>query len=326
MRRILDDVTKAVGGTPLVRLGRIAEGVSAEVCVKLEYFNPLSSIKDRVAVSMIEDAEQRGLIDAETTIIEPTSGNTGIGLAFVCACRGYRLILTMPETMSMERQQLLSILGAKLVLTPGQEGMQGAIRKAEQLRDEIPKSFLPQQFSNPTNPGAHRDTTAVEIWEDTDGRVDILVCGVGTGGTLTGTAEVLKSKKPGIWIVAVEPEGSPVLSGGPPGPHGIFGIGAGFVPEILKVDYIDEVVTISDSRAAETTIGLARTEGILAGISSGAAVRAALDVAGRTENSGKLVVAIVPDTGERYLSTWVFADVTGRLGHRSPRSHSQDAG
>jgi cysteine synthase A len=306
MARLYEDITKTVGNTPLVRLNRIAEGCKAKVYAKLEFFNPLSSIKDRIGVGMIEDAERKGLVKKGSVIIEPTSGNTGLALAFVFASKGYRLILTMPETMSVERRKLLTVLGAELVLTPGTEGMRGAIAKAEELTRETPHGFMPQQFENPANPAVHRKTTAKEIWEDTGGKVDILVSGVGTGGTLTGVAEVIKKKKPGLYVVAVEPENSPVLSGGPPGPHKIQGIGAGFTPAVLKPNLIDEIISVSDENAGETARRLAREEGILAGISSGAAVWAALQVAQRDENKGKLIVVVVPDTGERYLSTWLF--------------------
>ena len=307
--RLYEDITETIGNTPLVRLNRIAAGAKADVYAKLESFNPLSSVKDRIGVSMIEDAERRGLIKKDSIIIEPTSGNTGIALAFVCAAKGYRLILTMPDTMSLERRKLLEVLGAELILTPGAEGMKGAIGKAEQLLEEIPQSYIPQQFENPANPAVHRDTTAREIWEDTDGQVDILVCGVGTGGTLTGVAQVVKDKKPELHVVAVEPESSPVLSGCEPGPHKIQGIGAGFIPGILEMELIDEVITVTDEDAGETARVLAREEGILAGISSGAAVWAALEIAKRSENEGKMLVVVMPDTGERYLSTWLFEPI-----------------
>ncbi len=307
-RGIAGDVSGIIGNTPLVRLNRIAEGVSAEVVAKLEYFNPANSVKDRLGVALIADAEEKGLIKKDTVIIEPTSGNTGIGLAFICAARGYRLILTMPDTMSVERRQLLSIFGAGVVLTPGAEGMPGAIKKAEQLVAENRNYFMPQQFKNPANPEIHRLTTAEEIWRDTGGGVDILVSGVGTGGTISGVAEVIKARKPGFRVVAVEPEGSPVLSGGKAGGHKIQGIGAGFVPDILRTDLIDEIITVSNDDAGATARRLAREEGILAGISSGAAAWAALKIAGRPENKGKLIVVILPDTGERYLSTWLFQE------------------
>jgi cysteine synthase A len=309
-RGIARDCTGLIGNTPLVRLNRIAEGTGAEVVAKLEFFNPVSSVKDRIGVAMIADAEERGLVKKDTVIVEPTSGNTGIALAFVCAARGYRLILTMPDTMSLERRQLLSIFGAELVLTSGAEGMSGAIRKAERLVAENSNYFMPQQFKNPANPEIHRLTTAEEIWRDTGGRVDILVSGVGTGGTITGVAEVIKARKPGFKVVAVEPAASPVLSGGKAGAHKIQGIGAGFVPDILRMGLIDEIVTVSNEDAGVTARRLAREEGILAGISSGAAAWAAVKVAGRPENKGKLIVAILPDTGERYLSTWLFQEQT----------------
>jgi cysteine synthase A len=308
-RGIAGDVTELIGNTPLVRLNHVTAGLKAEVVAKLEYFNPVSSVKDRLGVAMIVSAEEKGLINKDTVIVEPTSGNTGIGLAFVCAARGYRLILTMPETMSMERRKLLAVFGAELILTPGPEGMTGAIKKAEQLAAENPNYFMPQQFKNPANPEIHRLTTAEEIWRDTGGRADVLVAGVGTGGTITGVAGALKEKKPGFKAVAVEPAGSPVLSQGKPGPHKIQGIGAGFVPDVLRRNLIDEVITVTDEDAGETTRKLARQEGILAGISSGAAAWAALKVAARPENAGKLIVVILPDTGERYLSTWLFQEI-----------------
>jgi len=303
MARIYEDITKTIGNTPLVRINRMAEGGGAEVVAKLESFNPLSSVKDRIGVSMIEAAERDGCLKPDTVIIEPTSGNTGIALAFVCAAKGYRLILTMPETMSFERRTLLRMLGAELILTPGPEGMAGAIWKAEDLIKQTPNSFMPQQFKNPANPEIHRKTTAEEIWRDTDGRVDIFVAGVGTGGTITGVAEVIKPRKPSFQAIAVEPKASPVLSGGKPGPHKIQGIGAGFVPEVLNPKIIDEIIQVANEDAFATAQRLAREEGILCGISSGAALWAALEVSKRPENRGKLIVVVLPDTGERYLST-----------------------
>ncbi len=293
---------------PLVRLHRIANGSKAQVVAKLESFNPLSSVKDRIGAAMITDAEKRGLLKPGAVLVEPTSGNTGIALAFVAASRGYRLILTMPDTMSVERRQLLEIFGAELVLTPGAEGMKGAIRKAEELAATIPGALLFQQFNNPANPEIHRRTTAEEIWNDTDGQADILVAGVGTGGTITGIGEVIKARKPGFRVVAVEPADSPVLSGGQAGPHKIQGIGAGFIPQVLNRDVIDEIIKVTNENAGIIARRLAREEGILAGISCGAAVWAALEVAKRPENEDKLVVAILPDTGERYLTTWLFRE------------------
>ncbi|WP_456431122.1 cysteine synthase A [Thermosulfuriphilus sp.] len=304
---IFDNVTKLIGRTPLVRLRRLVEGFDVELYGKLESHNPLSSVKDRIGVAMIEAAEKKGLIGPKTTIIEPTSGNTGIALAFVCAQRGYSLILTMPETMSLERRALLKHFGARLVLTPGDKGMKGAIDKAHELLEEIPNSYMPDQFSNPANPEIHRRTTAEEIWEDTQGRVDILVAGVGTGGTITGISEVIKARKSSFRAIAVEPAESPVLSGGRPGPHKIQGIGAGFVPPILNTSIIDEIIQVSSEEAMETARRLAREEGILGGISSGAAVWASLQVARRPANKGKVIVCILPDTGERYLSTELFS-------------------
>jgi len=308
--RIAKDATELVGDTPLVRLKRVVGDMGAEVVAKLESFNPLGSVKDRIGVSMVVDAEEKGLINRETVIIEPTSGNTGIALAFVCATRGYKLVLTMPDTMSLERRQLLSIFGAELVLTPGSEGMLGAIRKAEELASKNTNYLMLRQFDNPANPQIHRLTTAEEIWRDTGGKIDILVAGVGTGGTITGVAEVIKSRKPSFVAIAVEPADSPVLSGGKPGSHKIQGIGAGFIPHVLKMDLIDEIIKVTNEDAKIMARRLAKEEGILVGISSGAATWAALEIAGRKENKGKLVVAILPDTGERYLSTWLFQEDT----------------
>ncbi len=306
---IYEDITKTVGRTPLVRLNKLTKGLGATVLVKLESRNPLGSVKDRIGVAMIDAAEKAGLIKPETVIIEPTSGNTGIALAFVAAARGYKLVLVMPETMSIERRKLFKILGAEVVLTPGEKGMRGAVDHAEALAKETPNSFVPQQFKNAANPDAHRRTTAEEIWSDTDGKVDFLVAGVGTGGTITGVAEVIKARKPSFKAVAVEPVDSPVLSGGKPGPHKIQGIGAGFVPDVLRKDLLDEVIKIESPEAGAMARRLAKEEGILAGISSGANVAAALKVAARPENAGKLIVTVVCDTGERYLSTWLFDDI-----------------
>ncbi len=304
--KIAQNIIELIGNTPLVRINKLNEGGFAEVTAKLEWFNPLSSVKDRIGAAMIEDAEQSGRLKKGMVIVEPTSGNTGIALAFVAAAKGYRLILTMPETMSVERRKLLKALGAELVLTEGAKGMKGAIAKAEELSREIPDAFMPQQFSNPANPEVHRKTTAEEIWRDTDGKIDILVSAVGTGGTLTGIGEVIKSRNPNIKVVAVEPLGSPVLSGGQPGPHKIQGIGAGFVPEILNTLIIDEIIKVQESDAGITARRLAKEEGLLVGISSGAAIWAALELSKREENRGKLIVAISPSSGERYLSTWLF--------------------
>ena len=309
-RGIAKDLTETIGNTPLVRLNHITSGAHAQVVAKLESFNPLHSVKDRIGVAILLTAEEQGLLKKDTVIVEPTSGNTGIALAFVAAARGYKLILTMPDTMSVERRQLLSILGAQIVLTPGAEGMKGAIKKAEELAAANPNYFIPQQFKNPANPEIHRITTAEEIWRDTEGKVDILVAGVGTGGTITGVSEVIKKRKPGFKAIAVEPAASPVLSGGKPGPHKIQGIGAGFVPDVYKGDLVDEIIQVTNDNAGATARRLAREEGILAGISSGAATWAALEVARRPENKGKLIVVIIPDTGERYLSTWLFQEIT----------------
>jgi cysteine synthase A len=306
MQKIAENITKLIGKTPLVRLNRVTEGCLAMVVVKLESRNPCASVKDRIGLSMIESAEKAGRIKEDTIIVEPTSGNTGIALAFVCAVKGYKLVLTMPETMSLERRQLLTAFGAEIILTPGSEGMSGAVKKAEELAKSSKRYFIPQQFKNPANPEIHRLTTAQEIWEDSDGKVDILVAGVGTGGTITGVTEAIKKKKPGFRAIAVEPSASPVLSGGIPGTHKIQGIGAGFVPEVLNIKIIDEIIQVSNEDAMKTARRLAREEGILAGISSGAAVFAAINVAKRKENKNKLIVVILPDTGERYLSTELF--------------------
>lgn len=308
MGKIFENITDLIGATPLVRLKKVNAGLKADIVAKVESFNPGGSIKDRISFNMIKDGEEKGLINKNTVIIEPTSGNTGVGLALVSAARGYRLILTMPETMSMERRNLLKAYGAELILTPGAEGMKGAIKKALELAEETPNSFIPQQFENPANPEIHRKTTAEEIWTDTEGRVDILIGGVGTGGTITGIGEVIKSRKPGFKVIAVEPDDSPVLSGGNPGPHKIQGIGAGFVPEVLNTGLLDEIFRVTNQQALETGRMLAREEGILVGISSGAAAFAAMEIAKRPENEGKLIVVILPDTGERYLSTALFQE------------------
>jgi len=308
LKGIKRSITELVGGTPMVRLNKISEKTGAEVLAKLESFNPAGSVKDRIGLSMIEAAERDGLIDKDTVIIEPTSGNTGIALAFVAAAKGYRVILVMPDTMSIERRNLLSAYGAELVLTPGAEGMRGCIAKAQELAASLPKTFIPQQFQNPANPEIHRRTTAEEIWNDTEGKVDILVAGVGTGGTITGVSEVIKARKPTFKAVAVEPADSAVLSGKPPGPHKIQGIGAGFIPDVLNRSIIDEIVQVRTDEAFNAARRLARQEGILAGISSGAAAHAAELIASRPENKGKVIVAILPDTGERYLSTPLFQD------------------
>lgn len=305
MSAIFENITSTVGFTPLVQINKLGSG-KATILAKLESVNPGGSVKDRIALSMIEAAEKKGLIKAETVIVEPTSGNTGIGLAFICAAKGYRLILTMPESMSIERRKLLKLFGAEIVLTPAERGMTGAVQEAERLVAENPNAFMPQQFKNPANPQIHRETTAKEIWADTDGKVDILVSGVGTGGTLTGCGEVLKQHNKDLKVVAVEPKDSPVLSGGKPGPHKIQGIGAGFVPEVLNVEIIDEIIQVSNDDAMKTARQLAVKEGILAGISSGAALWAAIQVSQRPENEGKTIVVILPDTGERYISTEMF--------------------
>ncbi|MGB6205512.1 cysteine synthase A [Mycobacterium sp.] len=307
---IAEDVTQLIGRTPLVRLNRVTDGAGADVVAKLESFNPANSVKDRIGVALIDAAEEAGLIKPDTVILEPTSGNTGIALAMVAAARGYRITLTMPETMSVERRKLLHALGAELVLTPGSEGMPGAIAKAEELAKNDEKYFIPQQFENPANPAIHRKTTAEEVWRDTDGKIDFFVSGVGTGGTLTGVAQVIKERKPSVQFVAVEPAASPVLSGGQKGPHPIQGIGAGFIPPVLDMDLVDEVITVGNDDSINLARRLAREEGLLVGVSSGAAVVAALQVARRPENAGKLIVVVLPDFGERYLSTPLFADMT----------------
>lgn len=305
MSAIFEDITATVGYTPLVRINKLGSGKAA-ILAKMESKNPCGSVKDRIALSMIEAAENNGLIKPDTVIIEPTSGNTGIGLAFICAAKGYRLILTMPESMSIERRKLLRLFGAEIVLTPAENGMSGAVQKAEELVAENPNAFMPQQFNNPANPQIHRETTAKEIWVDSDGKVDVLVAGVGTGGTITGCGEILKEKNKHLKVIAVEPEDSPVLSGGKPGPHKIQGIGAGFVPQVLNADIIDEIIQVSNTDAIETARQLALKEGILAGISSGAAMWAAVQLSQRPENRGKTIVVILPDTGERYISTDMF--------------------
>jgi len=306
MVKIAKDITELIGHTPLVRLNRLTEGCVAEVIAKLEFFNPAGSVKDRIGLSMIVEAERLGRIKQDTIIIEPTSGNTGIGLAFVCAVKGYKLVLVMPESMSLERQRLLKFLGAEIILTPATEGMPGAVKKAQEISKQNKSYFMPQQFRNPANPMIHQKTTAEEIWRDTDGRIDIFVAGIGTGGTISGVAEVIKKRKPGLVAVGVEPKNSAVLSGGKPGLHEIQGIGAGFIPEVLKRDLVDEVIVVDDEDALDTTRHLARQEGILAGISSGANVWVALQVARRNENKNKMIVVILPVTAERYLSTELF--------------------
>ena len=307
--KIFSSISAAIGETPLVRLNTITQGLNAEILVKLEFFNPLGSVKDRIAASMIDTAEVEGLIGPDTLIVEPTSGNTGIALAFICAARGYGLCLTMPDTMSMERRKLLKHLGAELILTPGSHGMKGAIAKAVEIVDSNKNAFMPDQFRNPANPKIHRETTAKEIWEDTGGRVDIIVAGVGTGGTITGVTQMIKSRKSTVKSIAVEPEDSPVLSGGKPGPHKIQGIGAGFIPDVMDTGIIDEIVTVSNDESFDTSRMLAKSEGILCGISSGAAMAAALKVAKRRASKGKCMVVILPSTGERYISTELFSGI-----------------
>jgi cysteine synthase A len=309
--KIYDNITQTIGNTPLIRLNKVGSDLPGNILVKAEFFNPLASVKDRIGISMIEAAEKEGKLNKDSVIIEPTSGNTGIALAFISAAKGYRLILTMPDTMSAERRALLKIFGAELVLTPGEKGMTGAVEKAEELTLSTPNAFMPQQFNNPANPEAHRNTTAQEIWNDTDGQVDVFVAGIGTGGTITGVGEVLKEKDPSVKIVGVEPETSPILSGGAPGPHKIQGIGAGFVPNVLKKELLDEIITIPDDEAGEIARRLAREEGLLVGISSGANVAASMKIASREENRGKTIVTVLCDTGERYLSTWLFSDFVG---------------
>jgi len=306
--RIHHDITQTIGNTPLVRLNRVTAGLKAQVVAKLESFNPCSSVKDRIGVSMIEAAERDGKIKPDTILLEPTSGNTGIGLAFAAAAKGYKIVLTMPDTMSMERRQLLKALGSQLVLTPGADGMKGAIARANQMAAEDKRYLILQQFENPANPEIHRRTTAEELWRDTDGKMDIFVGGVGTGGTITGVAEVWRQRKPGVKMIAAEPKDSPVLSGGPPGKHKIQGWGAGFVPKIMRMDLVDEVVTVTNEDAGAMARRICKEEGILIGISGGGAAWAALEVARRPENEGKLIVVVLPDTGERYLSTWLFED------------------
>ena len=308
MANIFEDITKTTGRTPLVRINKLSQGSGATILAKLEFFNPLSSVKDRIGVAMIEEAENSGKLKKDSVIIEPTSGNTGIALAFVAAAKGYKLILTMPDTMSVERRQLLKILGAQIILTEGAKGMKGAVEKAEELVKKTPNAYMPQQFNNPANVQIHRKTTAEEIWADTDGAVDIFIASIGTGGTITGVGEVLKKRKPSVKIIGVEPLDSPVLSGGKPGPHKIQGIGAGFVPQILDVKILDEIIKVSNDDAGVVARNLVRQEGIFVGISSGAAMQAALEVARRKDSIGKTIVVIFPDTGERYLSTWLFQE------------------
>ncbi len=308
MSKIFDDITKTIGRTPLVRINKLSAGSKATILAKIESFNPFSSVKDRIGLAMIEAAEKSGVLKKDSVIVEPTSGNTGIALAFVCAAKGYRLILTMPDTMSIERRQLLEILGAEVVLTDGTKGMKGAVEKAEELIASLQNAFMPQQFNNPANVEIHRKTTAEEIWSDTDGKVDIFIAGIGTGGTVTGVGEVLKKRKPSVKVIGLEPKDSPILSGGKPGPHKIQGIGAGFVPGVLNREIVDEILTVSNDDAGKVARLLAHDEGIFVGISSGAAMWAALEVAKRKEAEGKTIVVILPDTGERYLSTWLFQE------------------
>jgi cysteine synthase A len=322
--KIAKDITELIGNTPLVWLGRLAQGLPARIAAKLEFFNPASSVKDRIGVAMIEAAERAGLIHKDTILVEPTSGNTGVALAFVCAARGYRLILTMPESMTVERRSILQAFGAELVLTPAAEGMSGAVRRATEIAASDSRYFIPQQFENPANPEIHRQTTAEEIWRDTDGQVDILVAGIGTGGTITGVGEVIKKRKPSFQAIAVEPAESPVLSGGKAGPHRIQGIGAGFVPKVLNREIIDEIIRVESKEAFAITRRLTREEGIFAGVSSGAAAAAALQVASRQENQGKLIVTVLPDTGERYLTTDLFA--VGSANHGSEKNHGREGG
>ena len=309
--KIANNISETIGNTPLVKLNRVVSGSDATILAKLESFNPAGSVKDRIGYSMIVEAEKRGMINKNTVIVEPTSGNTGIALAFVCAAKGYRLILVMPESMSVERRKILVAFGAELVLTPAEKGMKGAIEKADEIASQTENSFMPQQFKNPANPEIHRNTTAEEIWNDTDGKADILISGIGTGGTITGVSEIIKHRKPSFYSVAVEPKDSPVLSGGKPGPHKIQGIGAGFIPDVLNTGIIDEIIQVDNADAIDMARRLAKEEGIFSGISCGAAAWAAIQVAKRPENKNKLIVVILPDTGERYLTTVLFAEIPG---------------